>query len=133
MVYCHKFKRLQEILDAGHENCTVSARCNKGGEEMEDGLIWAFATQFIVTLSLSIGWLIICRVLRSVRIRIRVTLAYLVAAGLALLGPLLFSSGPALSGYVASLLVMVLLYSLWKHSLKKQSLDTGTIVGFELT
>ena len=100
---------------------------------MEDGLILVFAIQLVVPLSLSIGWLILCRVLRGVRIRIRVTLAYLIASGLALLGPLLFPGDPAWSGYVASLLVIALLYSLWKHSLKKQSLDTGTIVGFELT
>jgi hypothetical protein len=103
------------------------------GDEMEDAQLGAFAAQFIAALSLSIGWLIICRILRSVRIRIRITLAYLIAAGFALLGPALTASGPALSGFAASMLVLALLYSRWKLSLKKQSLNAGTIVGFELT
>jgi uncharacterized membrane protein YciS (DUF1049 family) len=98
---------------------------------MEGSQVWAFAAQFVVTLSLSIGWLIICRMLRSVRVRIRVTLAYLVAAAVALLACLLFSGGPTLSGFVASLLVMALLYLRGKRSLTKQSLDADTIIDFD--
>ncbi|OGB27751.1 MAG: hypothetical protein A3I66_07790 [Burkholderiales bacterium RIFCSPLOWO2_02_FULL_57_36] len=100
---------------------------------MEGSQLWAFAAQFVVTLSLSIGWLIICRILRSMRVGIRVTLAYSIAGALALLGGLFSPDGPTLSGFVASLLVMAILYLRWKRSLKMQSLDARTIIGFELT
>jgi uncharacterized membrane protein YciS (DUF1049 family) len=100
---------------------------------MEDGQLWAFAAQFVVTLSISVGWLIIARALRSLRLKIGVTFAYLVAAALALLACMLPSDVPTWSGLVASSLVMTLMYLRWKRSLKMQSLETGTIVGFELT
>lgn len=100
---------------------------------MEVGQIWAFAIQFAVTLSLSIGWLIICRILRSIRLRIGVTLAYFGAGTIASLCFILSPDGPTLSGAIASLLVMALLYFRWKRTLKKQCLNAGTIIGFELT
>jgi hypothetical protein len=100
---------------------------------MEDGQLWAFAVQFIVTLSLSIGWLFICRMLRNFRVKIGVTFAYLVAAAAAVLACLLPSDAPTWSGLLASLLVLSLLYLRWKRALKKQCLEGGTIVGFELT
>jgi hypothetical protein len=100
---------------------------------MDDGQLWTFAVQFVVTLSISMGWLVVSRVLRSLRVKIGVTFAYLVAAALALLACTLPSDAPTWSGLIASSLVMTLLYLRWKRSLKKQSLDTGTIVGFELT
>lgn len=96
---------------------------------MEGGQIGAFAAQFAVMLSLSIGWLIICRVLRGLRMKIHVTFAYLVAAAIALAACLL--SGPTWFGAAASLLVMLLLYLRWKRSLKMQSLDANTIIGFD--
>lgn len=100
---------------------------------MEVGQIWAFGAQLVITLSLSVGWLIICRMLRSIRVKIRVTFAYLVAAALALLTCLLYAGGPTWTGIIASLLVMTFLYLRWKRSLTMQSLDTDTIIGFELT
>ena len=99
---------------------------------MEGGQIGAYAAQFVVTLSLPIGWLIICRVLRSLRMKIGITLAYQVAAVLALLACLLAADGPTWSGFITSLLVMALLYPRWKRSLIKQSLETGTIIGFDI-
>lgn len=98
---------------------------------MDIDQIGAYAVQFVVTLSLSIGWLIICRLLRGVRVRIGLTPAYQVAAAIALLGALTFDGDPAWPGLIASLLVMALLYLRWKRSLTKQSLDTGTIIGFD--
>jgi CHASE2 domain-containing sensor protein len=107
----------------------VMTRENK----MEVGQIWAFGTQLAVTLSASVGWLIICRLLHNTRARIRVTLAYLIAAAVALLTCMLYADSPTWSGFVASLLVMGFLYVRWKRSLTRQSLNTGTIIGFELT
>ncbi len=98
---------------------------------MEIDQIGAYAIQFVVTLSLSIGWLIICRLLRSVRVRIAVTPAYQVAAAIALLGPLISGGGPTWPGLITSLLVMALLYLGWKRSLTKQCMDTDTIIGFD--
>ena len=100
---------------------------------MEVGQIWAFGVQLAITLSLSVGWLVFCRILRSLRLTIRVTLAYLIAAAAALLTWVLYADGPTWSGLVASLLVMAFLYLRWKRSLTMQSLNTGTIIGFELT
>lgn len=100
---------------------------------MEVGQIWAFGIQLVVTLSLSIGWLVFCRILRSVRVRIGVTLAYLIAAAAALLTCILYIGGPTWYGLVASLLVMAFLYLRWRRSLIMQSLHAGTIIGFELT
>lgn len=100
---------------------------------MEVGQIWTFGIQLAVTLLLSVGWLVFCRMLRSIRVKIGVTLSYLIAAAIALLGFLLATSGPTLYGFIASLVVIAILYVRWKRSLKKQCLDAGTIIGFELT
>lgn len=100
---------------------------------MEVGQIWAFGMQLAITLLLSVGWLVFCRMLRSIRVRIGVTLAYLIAAATALLTCILYNGGPTWHGFVASLLVMAFLYLRWKRSLTMQSLHAGTIIGFELT
>lgn len=100
---------------------------------MEVDQIWAFGAQLAITLSLSVGWLFVCRMLRNSFIRIRVTLAYLIAGAVALLTCILYGDGPTWAGLVASLLVMAFLYLRWKRSLTMQSLNTGTIIGFELT
>ena len=128
----NKFKRLQDFLDAEPENRTVMRLLTRG-DEMEVGQIWAFGVQLAVTLALSVGWLLFCRILRSIRVRIRVTFAYLLAAAVALLACVLYAGGPTWSGSVASLLVMTFLYVRWKRLLTMQSLEADTIIGFELT
>ena len=99
---------------------------------MEVGQIWAFGIQLAVTLSLSVGWLVVCRMLRNIHVRIGVTPAYLIAAATALLTCILYNGGPTWYGFVASLLVMAFLYLRWRRSLKMQCLHAGTIIGFEL-
>ena len=98
---------------------------------MEGSQIGAFAAQFIIALSLAIGWLIMRRVLPGLRMRIGVTMAYWIAATVALGSCFLPAGSPSLSGFVASLVVVALMYSQWKRSLKKHSLDANTIISYD--
>jgi hypothetical protein len=90
--------------------------------------IGVFIWQLALALLPAWAWLVICRLMRS--LRKRVGFSYFIAAVLVLLSSLLTHNGLTLPGMLAGFVAAIVLYVQWKKALKNRSLEANTIIGY---
>jgi hypothetical protein len=95
---------------------------------MGETQVSAFIGQIVLALLLAVGWLVIAKVIPSLRRRIGVS--YGIASAVALLACLVPFDGPTSTRFFASLFVVAILFVQSKRELRQRSMDTDTIISY---
>jgi hypothetical protein len=96
---------------------------------MGEAQLTIFGEQFVAALLAAVIWLVICRAIRS--LRMRPGFSYTIASALVLATCLVLPNGLAPAGIVAAVIVLAILYLFYKRALRKHSFDAATIISYE--
>jgi hypothetical protein len=88
-----------------------------------------FGQQFAATLLIPFVWLVVCKAIRKLRRRPR--LCYVIASALVVATSVAPPNGVTPLGLLAGVIVLAILYFLYRRTLRKRSFDAATIISYE--
>jgi chromate transport protein ChrA len=100
-----------------------------GRIKMGEAHLSMFIEQFAAALVVAVVWLVIWKLIP--RLRGRTGTSYLGAAVLAVAACLAVSGGVTPIALISAVIVLAILYMLYKRALKKRSFDAATIISYE--
>jgi hypothetical protein len=87
------------------------------------------AEQLAVALLAPFAWLVICKTIRG--LRRRVGFSYSIASLMVLITCLAQPKGLTPPGAIAAVIVLAVLYGMYRRALRKQSFEASTIISYE--